>query len=351
MAEFEALFLQDTPLIDVRAPIEFELGHFPTSISLPILNDEERKAVGTCYKEEGQEAAIRLGHELVSGLVKTGRVEAWLQAIKTHPEAQLYCFRGGLRSQISVQWISEAGIKINRVPGGYKALRNHLIARFEKLLSQRSFSILGGKTGSGKTSLLSHVGLPFLDLEHHANHKGSSFGAQGPQPAQATFENSIFISLLKTPDSSPVLIEDESAMVGSRVVPQALLTKMKAAPLYVLETPLEERVQTIAKDYVLKKLTLNPTQDALEFFLQGLQRISKKLGGLSTKRIQTLMMDSFSSAEVSQTETHALWIRELLVLYYDPLYERSLTRNRDRIACRGTAEELTSAFQSLKEGS
>jgi tRNA 2-selenouridine synthase len=250
-----------------------------------------------------------------------------------------------------MQWITEAGMKIERIPGGYKALRNHLIDRFEKTLPHRPLYILGGKTGSGKTDLLTQTGLPFLDLEHFANHKGSSFGAQGPQPAQATFENSIFSSLLKIPESSPVLVEDESAMVGSRVVPQALLLKMKTAPLYVLETPIEERVLNIARGYVLKKLSLDakPYSETLGFFLNGLERISKKLGGLAVKRIHSLMVGAFASDEVFAPETHAPWIRELLTLYYDPLYERSLHRNQGRIVFKGNPEELTNALRLIQE--
>ena len=347
MPDFDSLFLQDIPLIDVRAPVEFESGHFSTSINLPILTNEERKAVGTCYKEQGQDAAIRLGHELVSGQVKQNRVQAWIEAIRSKKNAKLYCFRGGLRSQISTQWISEAGYQIERIPGGYKALRNHLMSRFHALVESREIRVIGGKTGSGKTSFLSHAEIPFLDLENLANHKGSSFGAQGPQPSQATFENSISISLLKLPNASPILIEDESAMVGSRVIPQILLQKMKSAPLYVLETPIEERIQTIAKDYVLSKLSKEDSDETLHFFLQGLERISKKLGGLAAKRIQSLMTDAFCSNQVLEGQAHAAWIQELLLLYYDPLYERSLERNRSRIVLRGPSSEL---IAHLKKG-
>ena len=121
--ELKNLFLAKTPLIDVRSPVEFSEGSLPHSINIPIMNDEERTLVGTCYKEHGQEAAIKLGHELVQGQVKQDRIQAWTNYIEAHPEAQVFCFRGGLRSQITCQWINEAGIKRSPIPGGYKRMR------------------------------------------------------------------------------------------------------------------------------------------------------------------------------------------------------------------------------------
>ena len=61
--DFASLLRDDTPLIDTRAPVEFAKGSLPTAINLPLMTDDEREAVGTCYKEQGQEAAVRLGHE------------------------------------------------------------------------------------------------------------------------------------------------------------------------------------------------------------------------------------------------------------------------------------------------
>ena len=93
------LILEDTPLVDLRAPIEFAKGAPPNSINLPLMTDQERERVGTCYKKQGQEAAIDLGHRLVSGTTKDERLAAWQRAINHHPNAVFYCFRGGLRSQ------------------------------------------------------------------------------------------------------------------------------------------------------------------------------------------------------------------------------------------------------------
>ncbi|NDG85372.1 MAG: tRNA 2-selenouridine(34) synthase MnmH [Proteobacteria bacterium] len=351
MLDLDSILRGERLLIDVRAPVEFEEGRFPQSRNLPILDNCERKLVGTCYREKGQAEAIRLGHELVSGRVKESRVAVWTEFLKNHPDALLYCYRGGLRSQISVEWIREAGSPVERIPGGYKALRNHLLKRFEDLVKVRKFRVVGGRTGSGKTAFLSSTALPFLDLEHHANHKGSSFGGNGVQPSQASFENAVMISLLRTPADSPVLIEDESIMVGSRMVPQSLMQKMKQAPLYVLDTPIEERIGIIVRDYVLAKLDQDPSppSGALGFFLEGLARIQKKLGGLEASRIEREMRAAFGAPDPRDAGVHASWIRALLERYYDPLYERSLERNRDRITLRGDSRSLLAAISTTRE--
>ena len=68
------LLATDSTLIDVRAPIEFQQGSMPSAINIPLMNDDERKAVGTCYKQEGSHQALTLGHQLVSGEIKEARL-------------------------------------------------------------------------------------------------------------------------------------------------------------------------------------------------------------------------------------------------------------------------------------
>ena len=80
------------PLIDLRAPVEFNKGAFPGAVNLPLLNDSERDAVGIAYKTDGQQAAVDLGHQLISGATRRARIDAWLALLELHPEAQLYCF-------------------------------------------------------------------------------------------------------------------------------------------------------------------------------------------------------------------------------------------------------------------
>ena len=341
MSKFETLFKNDTPLIDVRAPVEFEAGHFPASVNLPLMNNEERVQVGTCYKNEGQAAALALGHDLVSGKLREQRIDLWSDFIQKNPEAKLYCFRGGLRSQISTSWIKERGLTIEFIPGGYKALRNELIQIIQNESQSRSFFILGGRTGVGKTKILNQAPLPFLDLEKAANHKGSSFGILGPQPSQITFENRVAVDLLKHVPSPYTLIEDESIMIGVSIIPKILFEKMKESPLIVVEKPIEDRVLHIVEGYVLEKTKAysGDFKKTHEFMDAALTRIEKKLGGLNTSLIRNQLRAAFLSQKKELPSTHFEWVKSLLQHYYDPVYDRSLKKNESRIKVRGNEEE------------
>ncbi|MEK7691316.1 MAG: rhodanese-like domain-containing protein, partial [Bdellovibrionota bacterium] len=190
-------------LIDVRSEGEFQTGHLPGAVSLPILNDSERHLVGLRYKTQGQEAAIVLAHSLVDP-DRARRVECWLKALPTASEATgyLFCWRGGLRSKTACAWINAAGGRTIRIEGGYKAVRAELLSQFEtrRLLG---FLTVTGYTGSGKTLLLRSIAQSsphlVLDLESLANHRGSAFGNEpdgSPQPSQATFENAMALRLM-----------------------------------------------------------------------------------------------------------------------------------------------------------
>ena len=151
------LLLANIPMIDVRAPMEFATGALPNAINLPLMTDPEREAVGLRYKQRGQQAAIELGHKLVCGDIKNARVEAWREFVQKHPNAVLYCARGGLRSQLSQQWLAESGVRIPRVFNGYKALRSYLYQYLQGRSEQQKLLILSGMTGTGKTDLLQQI--------------------------------------------------------------------------------------------------------------------------------------------------------------------------------------------------
>ena len=125
--DYRALFLRPTPMMDMRAPAEFVHGAFPSALSLPLMSDEERAQVGICYKQQGQDAAITLGHQLVYGELKAQRLAQWTAFARQHPHGYLYCFRGGLRSQTVQRWLHEEGIDYPLVTGGYKAMRRFLL--------------------------------------------------------------------------------------------------------------------------------------------------------------------------------------------------------------------------------
>ena len=194
--DFRNIVLEDRPLIDVRASVEFLKGAFPTSVNLPLMNDEERHLIGIRYKEHGNASAVQLGKALVEP-VKQERVKAWVDFVKAHPDAYLYCFRGGQRSQISQRWLDESGQSIVRLDGGYRAFRRWLIEELDTSIDSFDAIVLGGRTGSGKTILLQKI-QNIIDLEALANHKGSSFGRHiTPQPTQIDFENALAYDLIE----------------------------------------------------------------------------------------------------------------------------------------------------------
>lgn len=212
-------------LLDVRSPVEVARGALPGARELPLLTSEERHAVGVRYKEAGQGAAVTLGHKLVAKDLPA-RVAAWRRVCSEGPTA-VTCWRGGLRSRLAVEFICDP--QVQRVEGGYKAIRAHLMQELGRVVSRRELLVLSGLTGSGKTRLLRSVTNPavqVVDLEGEAHHRGSSFGAlEEAQPSQQTFENAVTADIVL--GWEPLLVvEDESRFIGRRTVPELLLAAM-----------------------------------------------------------------------------------------------------------------------------
>ncbi|MDX1572148.1 MAG: hypothetical protein R3200_16815, partial [Xanthomonadales bacterium] len=76
--DYHDILLSGRPLLDVRAPIEFTKGAFPGAVNIPLLDNAERDRVGTRYSRQGHDAAVELGHELVSGVTREARLARWL---------------------------------------------------------------------------------------------------------------------------------------------------------------------------------------------------------------------------------------------------------------------------------
>lgn len=349
---YREIFLNDIPLMDVRAPVEFGKGAFPHTVNLPLMNDIERQRVGTCYKQHGQQAAIALGHSLVCGAVKQQRIEAWAAFARSQPQGFIYCFRGGLRSQITQQWLkSEAGIEYPRVIGGYKALRNFLIETTENAIAECDFVLVGGLTGTGKTEALAALNNT-LDLEAHANHRGSSFGKHAtPQPAQIDFENTLAIDLLKKRAQGvrQFVLEDEGRMVGRCTIALALYQGMQQFPLVWLEDSFDNRVERILKDYVIdlcaEFIEVHGSEQGFALYAerlrQSLSSIVKRLGGERYQRIAAIMDDALAEQQSRRTvELHREWITALLKEYYDPMYAYQRDAKGHRLEFSGNRHEV-----------
>lgn len=349
--DYRSLLLSSSALIDVRAPVEFAAGAIPGAVNLPLLSDKQRQLVGIRYKEEGQQRAIELGAELVSPRLRQQRIAAWVEYATTHPDCVLYCFRGGLRSRICQQWLLDAGVEVPLVTGGYKALRRFLINTLDSLCAMLPIILIGGRTGIGKTHLLQQLEST-IDLEKLAHHRGSSFGGLiENQPANADFENAVSIELLKlhSKGSSSIFLEDEARLIGRVCLPDVLRKAMQAAPIYILECDLAQRIDNCFKDYVTDLLQryvlLFGETDGFNAFAEhhrnGLWRIRKRLGGTNYNYALSILDRALHQhREHDDTSEYRRGIELLLCKYYDPMYDYQLSSKTHRIVFEGTASQI-----------
>jgi tRNA 2-selenouridine synthase len=115
--------------------------------------------------------------------------------------------------------------------GGYRTWRRLVVGRlYDADLGLRLIR-LDGYTGTAKTALLAEVaalGGQVIDLEGLARHRGSILGdVEGVQPAQKGFETALVQALDALDPARPVLVEAESARIGTLRLPPALWAAMK----------------------------------------------------------------------------------------------------------------------------
>ncbi len=313
---------QNGYILDARSEGEHEQGHIPGAISFPLLKNEERAQVGTCYKNKGNFEAVILGYELVGP-----RFPEIIRAAKSKFEEKplfVHCWRGGLRSRIMTNLLASAGFQVYLLKGGYKNYRNFVLNTFSK---PYNFQVLSGYTGSGKTEILEFLkqnGKNVVDLEALANHRGSAFGGLGfsAQPTQEQFENNLALELLKFKENEEIWIEDESRLIGQIQIPNAIYEQYRAAPLFFMDLPIEVRSSIILKDYgSIPELDL----------IQATIKIKKKLGDLRTRT-------AIQAIENGDLNT---WVREVLY-YYDRAYDTGLKSKNNKSISRldGSFEEI-----------
>jgi len=368
--DLASLFINDVPLLDVRAPIEFEQGAFPNAVNIPLMTDAEREAVGIRYKEQGQDAAILLGAELVGEEERDKRVLLWAEFFSKNKEiaklmsktggGAIYCFRGGLRSQITQQWILDhTGEEQPRVSGGYKAMRRFLIESIERIAQDIPIVILGGRTGSGKTRVLKELSNS-IDLEGLANHRGSAFGPTAtPQPTQINFENALAIELLKKEAAGCkfLVIEDEARNVGSLGVPQALFDAMQKAPIVKMGVPQEDRNKISIEEYIVDTKShfdsvYGKKEGAIklsEHLLNSLAKIQKRLGGVRYKEASQQMQTATTEyLQQGSLDGFIPVVNSLLVDYYDPMYDYQISKKESRIVFQGDVGEVKEYLKNVK---
>ena len=323
------------PVIDVRSPGEYKHAHIPGAYSLPLFTDEERAVVGTAYKQESREQAIKHGLDFFGPKMKkmVEETEAILDLrlqiadLKSNTSEienlksriiLLYCWRGGMRSG-AVGWLLDVyGFKVYTLVGGYKKFRNYVLDTFKLPFDLK---ILGGYTGSGKTEVLKELkrkGELVIDFEEIAKHKGSAFGNIGlpKQPTQEMFENLLSCELRavshepKEFSRSPTWLEDESQRIGLVNIPNDLWQLMRRSTVYFLSIPFEERLKHLVEEYGrLDK----------EKMIDAILRIKERLGGLEAKRAIAFL-----------NEDNTIESFRILLKYYDKWYAKGL-HNRENI--------------------
>ncbi len=302
------LMLEEYPILDVRAPAEYESGHIPGARSLPLFSDEERHQIGLCFAQKGQSAAVRLGLELIGPKLGSlvDRARAWAPLGKVG----VYCWRGGMRSG-SMAWLLEtAGFEVVRLPGGYKSYRTNLHAFFERELP---LVVLSGPTGTDKTGILASLaarGEQMVDLEAIAKHKGSSFGSIGEaqQPPNEHFQNKVFEAFRALDTSRRIWIEDESHSIGKVRLPDGLYAGMQRSPWIWVDRPFEHRLDLLVQSY---------GSAPISELQMGVERIRKRLGGLECDRALQLL-EGGQLAECAA----------LLLRYYDKAYRFGTEKKR-----------------------
>ena len=324
LAEFSAV-------IDARSEGEYDEDHLPGAVNWPSLHDDERKIVGTQYKQISQFEAKKLGAALVAKNI-AAHIQRDVLDKPREWQPLLYCWRGGKRSGSLALVLDQIGFRVTLIDGGFKAFRAALVADLPQLAAQHSYRVICGPTGSGKTRLLQALGAQgaqVLDLEALANHRSSVLGLIPgvAQPSQKAFDSSIWAALRSFDPGRPVYIESESKKVGNVAVPEGLIARMRSAPCLGLDLPEEERVALLLEDY--------------DFFVRDIGFFCERLAALTEARGKATVQDWQARARSGDVASVVL---ELLIKHYDPGYLQSMQRNFSQYE---TARSLAPRDRSL----
>ena len=340
----EALDRLDTfsSIVDARSESEYALDRLPGAVNWPSLNDAERAAIGTEYKQVSPFAARKRGAAIVARNVAM-HIERHVLALPREWSPLVYCWRGGHRSGALALVLGQIGFRVHILEGGYQRYRRAVMAALEALPGRFDFRVVCGPTGSGKSRLLHALaerGAQVLDLEALAEHRGSVLGLipGARQPSQKAFDSRLWDRLRRLDPARPVWIESESKKVGDLRVPEALVERMRASSCVWLELPIERRVALLLDEYA--------------FFVTDSAAFCARLDALRVLRGKALVERWQALARAGDNETV---VRELLDTHYDPIYRESLRRHFGaaagsgglQVAWDGSAESLAAAAASI----
>lgn len=304
----EAFKMDKALFVDVRSEDEYTKDTIPGAVNVPVLNNEERALVGTLYHREGAASSRRLALELVAPKLP-GKI-ASVDNNAPDGEIVVFCWRGGERSKFMASVLDNMGYNVYRISGGYKTYRRYVKEYLDmEELTQRAV-VLHGLTGVGKTDVLKRLGqkgLPVLDLEGLAQHRGSVYGKIGlpPSPSQKAFESDIVRFLSSIGDGENFIVECESRRVGNLLVPPPLMRAIKDGIRVLLYAPLADRVRRIHDIY-----TDGPGEN-VEKLQEATTSLSKRIGRSKVEELNRMLEERKFEPVFSF----------LLQKHYDPLYK------------------------------
>lgn len=301
-------------IIDARSEGEFALDHLPGAVNWPTLNDDERKQIGTIYKQVNQFEAKKRGAAMAARNI-AAHIEREVINKPKDWKPLAYCWRGGKRSGSLSIILDQIGFRMALLEGGYKAFRAAMLLDIPRRVGRLSFHVICGTTGSGKTRLLhalARAGAQVLDLEGLASHRSSVLGAipGQPQPTQKHFDSLVWDVLRRFDPAHPVYVESESKKVGNVAVPASLVERMRESPCIDVSLPIDERVALLMEDY--------------DFFVQDNTHFCERLDALTEIRGKATITAWKNQIVNGQVQAVVL---ELLTQHYDPVYLQSMQRN------------------------
>ena len=301
-------------IIDARSEAEFALDHLPGAVNWPTLDDQQRHAIGTIYKQVDAFEAKKRGAALAAANIARHIETHVLNRPRTW-KPLVYCWRGGKRSGSLALVLDQIGFRVAVLEGGYKAFRAAMVADIARLAGELEFRVVCGTTGSGKTRLLhalARQGAQTLDLEALACHRSSVLGAipGQAQPSQKGFDTQVWNVLRRLQQSRPVFVESESRKVGNVVVPASLMEVMRASQCINLLLDDEERAGLLMEDY--------------DYFVHDQAAFCARLAVLTDIRGKSVVEGWLAAVQQGRIREVVL---ELLTVHYDPVYLQSMRRN------------------------
>jgi tRNA 2-selenouridine synthase len=304
----EALQMNNALLVDVRSEGEYTEDTIPGAVNIPVLNNEERAIVGTLYHRDGPVSSRRLALDLAAP-----NLPAKIAGVDSAADGRdliVFCWRGGERSRFMASVLDTMGYDVYRIIGGYKSYRRYVNEYLDKEeLTQRAV-VLHGLTGVGKTDVLERLGqkgLPVLDLEGLAKHRGSVYGKIGlpPSPTQKAFESDIVKFLSSIGEKGIFIVECESRRVGNLLVPSPVMNAIRKGTRILLYAPLADRVRRICNIYT------DGPGDNVEKLQEATSSLVKRIGHNRVEELNRMLEER----NFEPVFTY------LLTKYYDPLYK------------------------------